>query len=262
MLTTAGLIVARTASARLGQRGRRRRDVPRVHRGEPSGSRTAWTPWATPPRRSPRATPSAPPPSPRWPCSPRTSRHLRAATRAPHRATPCSICRSTAINVSHPTTSSAPLIGGTLAFLFSGPGHPRGRAGRPSRYQGGAPPVQGAARHHGRHGATRVREGHRHLRQGQSSPGWPRAPSWPASLPVFVGFGDQLLRPRGVPGGRHRHRPAAGELPVQLRRRVGQRQEVHRGRPGGKGPDAHKAAVVGEPSATRSRTRPVRPSTL
>jgi Na+/H+-translocating membrane pyrophosphatase len=38
-----------------------------------------------------------------------------------------------------------------------------------------------------------------------------------------------------------------GPVHVQRRRRLGQRQEVHReGKFGGKGSDAHKAAVVGD----------------
>ena len=44
----------------------------------------------------------------------------------------------------------------------------------------------------------------------------------------------QLLRPRRVPRRRDPHRPAHGELPEQRRWRVGQRQEVHRGRQRGR----------------------------
>ena len=48
--------------------------------------------------------------------------------------------------------------------------------------------------------------------------------------PVVIGFGIGPDRARCVPRLRHRHRSAHGQLPVQRRRRMGQREEVHRGR--------------------------------
>ena len=58
---------------------------------------------------------------------------------------------------------------------------------------------------------------------------------------------DRLPRARRLPRRRHRHRPAHGQLLVELGRRLGQRQEVHRGRPRGRqGSETHKAAVIGD----------------
>ena len=52
---------------------------------------------------------------------------------------------------------------------------------------------------------------------------------------------------RRLPYRQHHQRPALRALHVQLRRALGQRQEVRRGgNNGGKGSDAHKAAVVGD----------------
>jgi hypothetical protein len=68
--------------------------------------------------------------------------------------------------------------------------------------------------------------------------------------PVVVGFvlGKEMLG--GLLAGVTAGGCADGHLHVQRRRRLGQRQEAHRGRLrrhfGGKGSDAHKAAVVGD----------------
>ncbi len=48
--------------------------------------------------------------------------------------------------------------------------------------------------------------------------------------PVVIGFGIGLEGTRRVPRRGHPRRPADGQLPVERRRGVGQRQEVHRGR--------------------------------
>ena len=118
------------------------------------------------------------------------------------------------------------------AVPLLGPGHPgrgpHGRRGRP----GGPPPVR-RRQDHGRHQAPRLRPGHRHL-HGRLAPG--------AGHPGPAGHPDpghhrlrhQLAGARRLPGRRHPHRPAHGRLPVELRRGVGQRQEVHRGRARGR----------------------------
>ena len=111
-----------------------------------------------------------------------------------------------------------------------GPGHSgRGALGGHGG-PGGAPSVPRAPGDHGPHRAARVRPGHRHLHgrrpTGAGHPG-------PAGHPVASRGG---LRHRRSGSGRlprrhHPHRPADGQLPQQLRRCLGQRQEVHRGRP-------------------------------
>ena len=109
------------------------------------------------------------------------------------------------------------------------PRHPRRRPHRRRRGAGGPQAVRRRQDHEGREGA-RVRPGHRHLHRGVAARvGHPGAARRPHS-------GDrrlrhQLLRTRGLPCGRHPGRPVDGQLPVELRRFVGQRQEVHRGRP-------------------------------
>ena len=86
---------------------------------------------------------------------------------------------------------------------------------------------------HERREAARLRPGHRHLHRGLAA----RARHAGAARRAHAGhhrLRHQLPRPRRVPRRRHPHRPADGQLPVELRWRVGQRQEVHRGRPRGR----------------------------
>jgi len=137
---------------------------------------------------------------------------------------------ATQINVANPTTFLGVLIGGSIAFLFSGLAiRAVGRHRRP----GGAPPVPRAPRDHGWHREARIRAGHQHLH--------PRRPTGArhAGAACHPGAGhrrvrDQLPRPRCLPRRGDPHRPADGRVPVELRRRLGQRQEVHRGRPRGR----------------------------
>ena len=77
-------------------------------------------------------------------------------------------------------------------------------------------------------------------------------------------------RPAARPGGarrpadgHHRHRPVRRDLDVHRRRRLGQRQEVHRGRPPRRQGLARRTRPPSPatPSATPTRTRPARRST-
>ena len=75
----------------VGQRGGHRRDVRASSPARPSGSWSAWTPWATRPRPSPRGWPSARPSSPPWPSSPASSRPSGPSSTC--RASGCSTTR-------------------------------------------------------------------------------------------------------------------------------------------------------------------------
>ena len=141
----------------------------------------------------------------------------------------------TQINVSNPTIFIGLLIGGSVAFLFSSL----------------------AIRAVGRSAGTVVHEVRRQFREHPGIMDYTEKPEYgrviaicTAAAPARAGHpgppgrahaGDrglrhQLLRAGGLPRRRHPHRPAHGQLPVQLGRGVGQRQEVHRGRPrGGQG---------------------------
>ena len=68
------------------QRRRHRRDDAASSTARPSGSWSASTPWATPPRPSPRASPSARRSSPRWRCSPASSRSRAPRSWPPSRS--------------------------------------------------------------------------------------------------------------------------------------------------------------------------------
>ena len=137
---------------------------------------------------------------------------------------------------------------------------------RPRRRRGGrrgAPPVPRDPGHHGRHGQARIRHGGRHADhggdQGNDRPvaaagAWCRSWSACCSGPAALG------RPAD---GHHRHRPVRRHLDVHRRRRLGQRQEVHRGRqPRRQGlarPTRPRSPAT--PSATPTRTPPARRST-
>jgi len=65
--------------------------------------------------------------------------------------------------------------------------------------------------------------------------------------PVIIGFGINYLALGAFLAAVILTGAADGQLPVQRRWCLGQRQEVHRGRhEGGKGSEAHKAAVIGD----------------
>ena len=110
--------------------------------------------------------------------------------------------------------------------------HPRGGPHRRCRRAGGPAPVRGR-QDHGGHQEARLRAGHRHLHRGVAA----RARDARAARgarPADHRIRHQLPRPRRIPRRRDPHRSAHGQLPEQLRWRVGQRQEVHRGRQRGR----------------------------
>ena len=112
---------------------------------------------------------------------------------------------------------------------------------RPRRRRRGgrsAPPVQGDPGHHARHGEAAVRRRGRHADQGgdqgnddpvaaAGAGAGRRRPRLP--LDRRPGRGRAGARRRA--DGHDRHRPVRRHLDVHRRRRLGQRQEVHRGRP-------------------------------
>ncbi len=135
----------------------------------------------------------------------------------------------TSINVADPTTFIGLLLGGSIAFMFSAM----------------------AIRAVGKTAGVVVQEVRRQFADGAIMRG-DRRPDYgpvidictaaslrelvtPALLavltPVIVGFGIGYLALGRIPGGVDPHRPAHGQLPLQLGWGLGQRQEVHRGRP-------------------------------
>ena len=139
----------------------------------------------------------------------------------------------TIINVANPKTFIGLLIGGSIAFLFSAL----------------------AIRAVGRSAGTVVQEVRRQFREHPGIMDYTERPEYgrvidictaaaqrelatPALLailsPVVVGFAIGYLALGRLPGRDHPDRPADGQLPQQLRRGLGQRQEVHRGRPRGR----------------------------
>ena len=107
--------------------------------------------------------------------------------------------------------------------------HPRRRPHRRRRREGGPRPVR-RRQDHERREAARLRPGDRHLHRRIAA----GADDAGAAGGAHAGrdrLRHRLEGARRVPGGGHPRRPADGQLPQQRRRRVGQRQEVHRGRP-------------------------------
>jgi Na+/H+-translocating membrane pyrophosphatase len=107
-----------------------------------------------------------------------------------------------------------------------GSGRPRGRCGG----GGSAPPVPRDPRHHAGHRQAAVRQG-----GGHADPlGDPRNDRAVAAAGGGAGGGRPAAGATraGRPADRHhRDRPVRGHLDDHRRRRLGQRQEVHRGRP-------------------------------
>ena len=111
-----------------------------------------------------------------------------------------------------------------------GPGDPGRRPGRRPGGVRGPQAVPRAPRDHGLHRAPQLRRRGRHLHQGLAArAAHPRAAGRAGPdrhrVPVRVG------RARRLPGRGDPHRAAPGGDAVDLRRRLGQRQEVRGGRP-------------------------------
>ncbi len=112
-------------------------------------------------------------------------------------------------------------------LLLQQPRDPRGRQDGAVDHRRGPPPVPRDARDHGLHPAPglRTRGGHHHAgraaRDGGPGHGG-RDHADPRRAPA------RLPGRRGLPDGRHDRRRPPGHRPQQRRRRVGQRQEVHR----------------------------------
>jgi K(+)-stimulated pyrophosphate-energized sodium pump len=110
-----------------------------------------------------------------------------------------------------------------------GPGRGRGR-------RGGAPPVPGDPGHHGVQGQARLRQGRGHPDQG-GDPGDDRAVAAAGAFPhralprypCLGRPGNGVRLPRRHADRGDRDRPVRGHLDDLGRRRLGQRQEVHRG---------------------------------
>jgi uncharacterized membrane protein len=141
------------------------------------------------------------------------------------------------------------------------PRDPGGVPRRRPRGVRGARAVPHQARDHGLHREARLRPRRRHLHQGLAArAGHPR----PAGGPVADRgrLRARLPAARRVPRRRHRGRRAHGGVPVQLRWAWDNAKKlVEDGTHGGKGSPAHEATIIGDTSATRSRTPRARPST-
>ena len=154
---------------------------------------------------------------------------------------------STSINVSHPTTFIGILIGGSIAFIFSAL----------------------AIRAVGRSAGTVVQEVRRQFREhpgimdytekpeygkviaictdGLASASWPPRPCWPSSAPVIVGFGINYFALGAFLVGAI----LTGQLMANFLSNSGgawdnAKKYIEDGHEGGKGSEAHKAAVIGD----------------
>ena len=132
------------------------------------------------------------------------------------------------LSESHGDRRPVPRRPDPVSLRRDGDGSRRPRGGRGGRR--GAPPVQGDQGHHGRHRQARVRRRGRHADQGGDQ-GNDRSVA-------AAGAGSGRRRPaaraqraRRPADGHDRHRPLRRDLDDHRRRRVGQREEVHRGRP-------------------------------
>ena len=133
------------------------------------------------------------------------------------------------INVAEPEIFIGLLIGGAVPFLFSA------LAIRAVGRTAGVvvQEVRSPVRRwpdHGRNQAARLRAGHRHLHGGVVAGAHDSGAARRADA-AHHRLRDRLAGARRVPRRGDPHRSAHGRVPEQRRRGVGQRQEVHRGRP-------------------------------
>ena len=122
-------------------------------------------------------------------------------------------------------------------------GHDRGRPRRRRDRRGSAPAVPRKPRHHEGHQQARLRPRGRHAHQGrdQGNDHSLAAAGAVADFRLFRDLSDRRRRGGRQVGGllgarrhaawRHRHRTVRRHLDDLGRRRLGQRQEIHRGRP-------------------------------
>ncbi len=130
------------------------------------------------------------------------------------------------INVANPTTFIGVAhrrFGGLLVLVIGHPG--RGPIGWDGRARGAAP-IPRAPRHHGLHREARIRAGHLHLHRGGPARVGHAGPAGHLDA-GHRRLRDQLHRAGGLLGRCDSHGPAHGQHLVELRWRVGQRQEIH-----------------------------------
>ena len=139
----------------------------------------------------------------------------------------------TQINVADPKTFIGLLIGGSIVVPLLGARDPRGRSHRRRRRAGGPAASSPTAR------SWPAPRSPTTARSSTSAPrrrcvSSPRRRCSRCSRPVIIGFGINFFALGAFLAGGDPHRSAHGQLPVELRWRVGQREEVHRGRPRGR----------------------------
>ena len=160
----------------------------------------------------------------------------------------------TSVNLADVNVFVAALIAAMLVYFFSSLAIRAVGTTAAGDHRRGPPPVPRDARDHGLHQPARLRARRRHHD--------PRRPARDDAAGRRRGrHADHRRPPPRLPGrgrpahGRHDRRRPARHRPQQRRRRVGQRQEVHRVGPSpgrerrtssARRSDAHAAAVVGD----------------